>query len=240
MKYLIENKHREVYQYSGWVTLGPLWTEKQLDTMTELLRASLARRLDCAENRIEHQPFAKTYLQSRDLWRESDELRRLIALKGAAEVQAELSDKRPLRLAFSQLLWSSPDEVDTAVDLPWITHSSSLQESCSIQGMAGAVLVPLTHPTLHAPIQKLLEAEEELIPPIQYPEQKGETVFVTPSLSWQLPPSEEPGLFCLIGFASAAARYYIEARDPFTHTLKSLGYSAGDRLTDALHPIVCR
>ena len=245
MKYIVENKHREFYQSAGWVTLGSLWTEAQLNEMTQQLRKTLAIRLNCSESRIEQQTATNKYLQGRDLWRENVDLRRLITMRSVATVQAELSTKHSLRLAFSLLLWSGPQESLLPNVLPWAGQAASLENCCSIQGMAGAVLIALTHPTLLPPIEPVTEPsdeedEEEPPAPIQYPGEQGETVFIAPSLSWQLPPSEEPGLFCLIGYASVSARYYIEKRDPFTHTLKTMGYSSGDRLNETLHPIVCR
>lgn len=93
--------------------------------------------------------------------------------------------------------------------LPSFTELASLEEIASVSEVFGGCILDL---------------------------ESGDVTFYMPQTPIDFPHLEGEKL--LIAFTTEKGRYIIQERDPQTHSLKKLGYGAGDRLTDATHPLI--
>lgn len=65
-------------------------------------------------------------------------------------------------------------------------------------------------------------------------------ILFLPTLDLSLLPLQADENYLLIVWADRGAQYLFQPKDPYTHTLKKLGYVFGDKLQDKWHSVVVR
>jgi hypothetical protein len=159
---------------------------------------------------------AKTrFLQGRDLFRQGEDFKKVILPRKVIELAQEIVPTRPMRLCLDQLL-------DAGAPI----QNGSLQSLFCVQGIKIGVLIALQD-------QEALSF---------FPKKAGDVQFLSPDrrISFKQISEVETGSFLLICFGEANCVYIRNMRDSHLHELKKLGYTYGDKLQDATHPIVCR
>lgn len=199
MKFTISLDQRDYFRKNGFIPFKELLKTSEIEALTRALKkASLTK--------------------GRDLWRLNEDVKKVVFSKRLIELAYDILQKKPLRIAFDQLLESSQYEKQVT---DFSTDLASLQDLSCISNLEGFFLI-----SLKTSVQLELEA--------------GDGYFILPSTSLSLLKLPDASHFFLIAFGSKFSQYLYEERDPQLHFLKSLGYVFGDKLNDRLHPILLR
>lgn len=188
MKFTISLDQRNYLHNTGYIPFYDLLNAAELKILSEL-------------------PTKK----QRDLWRTQAPLKQIVFSKRLAELVFELTQKKPLRLAYDQYI---PERLhyEEQDPLKEIFGSEPLQNRTSISSLIGALLIGI---------------------------KTSESYFILPTCAFPYE-SLEPHPFFMIAYGDSHSQYLYETRDPENHYLKSLGYVFGDHLKDNLHPILLR
>lgn len=174
--------------------------------------------------KILHYSLAKP-LGVRDLCRQSSPLKQVLNLTALGSIVYELSMVKPLRYGFDQLLSAPKHHFEKA---PLLEGELPLQERSAVTELVmGALICLRSHMfETHLPFAK----------------EPGDVVFFRPDLpiSFEGLKKCPEDLYLLITFVRANSVFVFCDKDPEQHYLKTLGYSYGDKLKDALHPVVFR
>lgn len=156
-----------------------------------------------------------TYEQGRDLWRDSSLLKTHLT-KTLKPTVCSLYHK-PLRLALDQ--W-----IPKGTTLP----KSAFKDLFCIQGFALGFLFA----------KDQAETSNQSLGISPFPKEKGNFLFLKPTVLVDWPLLKEPGATDLyfVAYAMDASVFIHNPNDPSTHLLKSLGYNFGDRLRSDSHP----
>ncbi len=222
MRFSLLAEHHDFFKVHDYVEFEGLISLDEAEAVSAAIDQHLAPR--------EFEPLTpdEAYLAGRDLWRKDAVINKIATRRRFAEIGAELMHKRPLCLAFSQVLRAGPDK---GGHVP--TEKLSLQKRSSIQGLVcGLVLC--------------LSGEGE--PPTQkdgcqiLPHKMGNGIFfhAKAPISFADLYGSLPVNYLLLAYAEERAVYLMNDRDPHAHHLKELGYGSGDRLKHKTHPILVR
>lgn len=239
MKFAIAKEHKDFYQAHGRIEFEGLLSSEQVRLFNQAIDDALAAKMEIPPSKIRHLTSEELFLQGHDLWRHHSELRKLVCQPKLAEIASQLVDKKPIRLAYDQLLpsrYQSPllQPVQPQLYSSFLDQTSSLDSTSCIRGLLCGVIIALS--SLEEPIE-----EEPGIPSL-FPKEAGHMIFLNPEkpLNWsQL--YQFPGKrFYLIAYCQAQSFYEPQLQDPHAHELKQLGYIFNDRLSDKKHPILYR
>jgi hypothetical protein len=202
MKFTVSSEQREYFRKNGILPLSGLLNASELKDLNQAMDEVMKR--------------ADPFLHGRDLWRGSPLIKKIVFSSRLLGLAFELVQKKPLRLAFDQLLpeQSEGKPVDFYSDQPF-------QDISCINDLTGLFLIAIKS-------QQPSEVEE------------GSGFFFLPSVSFPfltLPPSNR---YLLIGYGGLFSQYLYRPQDPHAHYLKSLGYVFGDKLNEKFHPILLR
>lgn len=153
---------------------------------------------------------------TRDLWRQSEELKQWI-LRKLGPIALVLTGKKKLRLGLDQ--WISEENRPQ--------KTSPLKEMFCLQGLALAAAIAQN---------PILPAKRSPLGILPLPSNSESVLFFRPDLilDW---PHVSSDLF-LILFTLPSAVYVHNPKDPATHFLKQFGYNFGDCLKSDAHPLV--
>jgi hypothetical protein len=215
MKMEITAQQTAFFTQNGYIELGGI------DLHPELFLAEAKKILDlrCKTPQLRPIPAEELYLKGRDLWRESELLKKTLLQKLFPVISA-LSSKKLLRLACDQ--WIFPE-------LIW-KKSCSLKDLFSIQGLVlGALFSSAT-------LTPSLKNSLGLLP---LPSQANNILFFKPHLllDWPQLIQSAPSDLYLIAYALPNAVYIKNSLDPATHYFKQFGYNFGDLLKNEFHPL---
>jgi hypothetical protein len=199
MRLMIESHHRDFFAKNGYIAFADLFSEDALS----------------------HAETAITE-NSRDLWRTQDAIKTIVFQKNCAEIAAELTHSKTIRIAYDQSL---------------VSHSSSypkspfsLEDASCVQPILCVLVIRLTHgPQI-----------EKTIPYSPCPQERGDALFVSGKMLILLEPllSLPKQKFLLIAYSNSRPQYIAKEKDPFVNSLKSLGYAFGDHLNSTTHPVL--
>jgi hypothetical protein len=148
--------------------------------------------------------------RNRNLWRENDEIKKVVMRMPLAAVASELMNVKTIRLAY--------DHVFTTFG-----GGHALREVSSIHGMIGGLILCLKG-----------EREEPGILPLK----PGNGVYFKGSEPLDL--QGQGGLYLMIAYCKFNSVYTFCDKDPYTHELKKQDYVFGDRLRVDTNPIILR
>lgn len=224
-----DKEQRLFFRKNGWIAFEDALAAPQMAHMISILLTAERKQLS---QTLDRAPPTSLFKAGQDLWRHSDDVRKLAGNFGWAQIAAQLLDERVLRLIGDQLwLWRpgnwQPAQIPFAEhNLPWI----SLNQITSCEGILAGCFFNLEGP-------KDIEIEDKLpLSPFGSP---GSVVFVKADLPLEL--SLFSGLsrmsYCVL-IGSRVASYRPAPYDPHPLHLKKLGYRPGEALKEHLHPLL--
>jgi hypothetical protein len=229
MNFTVVREHREFFRKRHWIECDEVISSRELQRLVAGIPLILAERVEpsFAGKAFDKNDFALGH----DLWRGEHHLKNLILSRTLAEIASELIEQKPLRFGYDTLFPAvSKIPLKNSYE-SFLQTTPTLQEMSCIQNvLCGAMIcVSGNNETVDKPIESILFSR---IP--------GNAVFFSPD--WPLPLHEiyaNPGFtYLLIVYAKTNSVYYSQPNDPHGNNFKKLGYSFGDRLSEAHHPIV--
>jgi hypothetical protein len=239
MKQIVDEKHRRYFEEQGFIQFEALLTPSQLSVLNDSIDTVLAERLKLPPQVIHQEPESVLYMAGRDLWRDSEPIKKIVASQKLAKFAAGITGISTIRLGYDQLLESTTSASLTARELPafnaLLDHPQNLNQISCIQGLLTGLFICLQ--SLPGPINS-----DEEMPYVRFPTVAGEGIFVNAELPLNLDwlYRQKRARYLLITYAEDRSNYVLRQGDPHTHVLKRLGYGFGDSLGQATHPILCR
>lgn len=221
MRLAITPDHKEFFNKNNYIELEGMLTADQVAALKKNAEETLASRLKLPKAKLKDKPAAELFQAGYDLWRDNEPLKKIAQKKDFAILASELFKELFLRLAFDEYICTTQGSP--------FPETLTLQESCCLSPLAGALILPLDDlikplPSLHIPLNA------------------GNGLFISPSLPIPWPELfATPGLHLLIiGFGVKKTRFSPDTKDPHAVNLKRLGYVFNDFLNDSLHPVLAR
>ncbi len=236
MKYIVDNKHREFFAENGWIEFDELLPSAKVSELHKAVMSVLAQRIGVDEERLNRYCADDLYAAGRDVWRDSEFIKNIVCNRSLAEIAANLLEIKPVRLAFDQVIVTGAAGRSKDLLLPRGTRALS-SFSC-IQGLLCGLLIALTE----IPKFEVAEPQSPWLATAHLPQHSGAGVFLSPKtpIDFDEILSGDVGDYLLITYTHAVSVVTFNRDDTYTNSLKELGYSFGDRLSDDLHPIVFR
>lgn len=224
MKFAVGKEHKAFFEKHKLLELEGVFSSDEVSLLNDEVIRVLSRRGSTMSPE-------QDYEAGRDLWRESEAVRKKICSRRIVELLYQLTEKRPIRLGFDQYFPEiDADEQERGGNYAGLLRSSySLQEMCSIQGVIGGFCLALKGSSSQ-------DSEEDS----PFPSQKGNVSFLHPERVMHYPSSSKGrgGRYYLVVYSSSNSLYIRNRNDPLSGTFIQLGYSSGDRLVDNKNPLV--
>jgi hypothetical protein len=238
MKYAITSDQRRYFEQQGSVELEELLTSKQLHSLREGIATALQVRLERPTADTQYLNPQQLVRAGHDLWRADERVKKITASHSLAHIAAELTSERILRVGYDQLLLSQRVSTESGplhskyTPIQLYTETTTLEASSSINGLIAGLIICL---------EGSFSPEEALNNSV-FPCEPGSGSYISPTteinfLELNLRKGQR---FLLIAYSNRNSQYILNDNDPFTHSLKNLGYVFGDRLNDSDNPIVSR
>lgn len=217
MKFAVSSDQKDYFRKNGLIPFNNLLNESELvkinQGIDEMLKAQKKKHLTSQEQ----------FSVGRDLWRQNEEIKKIVLGRRLSHLAFELLQKKPLRLAFDQLL---PEASSTVLEKErYFKEDVTFQEISSISNLQGIFLLCI----------KTFGDETANI-------EAGSGYFFLPGTVFpfaSFTPSKNCR-FLLVGYGDPYSQYLHVTNDPQVHYLKKLGYVFGDHLNDSLHPLLLR
>ncbi|MCE2982244.1 MAG: hypothetical protein LW832_01635 [Parachlamydia sp.] len=233
MKFALAKEHIDYFAKTGAIAFDDLLSAEQTENFHQLIKASLAERLHKSDSQLKKLPSDPLFLEGRDLWRVNEALRKMVCQLRFAEIAAELAQKKPLRLGYTQYFPSfneDPYGENKGIYRQFLQKNANLKTISCVENVLCGLLFSFGHP------QSNEEGGEVFF------NGNGRAVYLNPEkeIPWPVL-METPGAdHFLIVYTEFYSHYLLEHNDPHTHFLKQLGYIFNEKLNDRYHPIVCR
>ncbi|MBS3903983.1 MAG: hypothetical protein KGZ39_01485 [Simkania sp.] len=200
MRFTLASDHFDYYSNHGYIGFDGLFSPKLLEDVENIVTKN-----------------------SRDLWRSNLSVKSVVFERTCAEIAAELTRAKQVRLGFDQALCSNDS-------LPFGKSSSSLADLLCIQPITCGMMLRLTEGNSPLPSTIFCPC----------PEKRGTALFFSAKMLMTLLPLTElkNQKFLLVGYAGPKPLYVAKETDPAVHSLKNLGYGFGDHLNTTTHPIL--
>ena len=232
MRFALTKPYHDFFNENKFIELEGLLSPAQVETLNSAIDQELASRLKIAKADIEGCSFGKTFTSGHDLWRHSTEIKKIACRMPLAEIAHQLTEEKPLRLAFDQVFCTGVKRSRHLHGLAPFAHlmgeeGLSLSQMSGFHGIVCGLILCLS---------KATEKEENTV----FPTQVGNGTFIHPEAPIPLQqlltvPNHR---FLLIAYCKKETMYTLNEADPHTHDLKRLGYAFGDKLRESTHPIV--
>lgn len=239
MKFATAKEHRVFFQKQGWIEFEGLLSNEQLTLANQAIDQILTERLKTTPDQLNLVSSEDLFVKGHDLWRSHAVLRKLATHVRFAEIAAELTEKKSLRLGYDQLfVVQHPFQIsqqEPPLYSDFLSKTLSLEAvSCLSEVECGLLFA------LGGQEDSISETKAEGID--VFPHKAGQAIFIHPHLpiQWKNLYAHVNQRFYLIVYSALSARYQLQVQDPHTHDLKRLGYVFNDKLNDKLHPIVYR
>lgn len=213
MKFSISSEQRDYFTKHRFIPFTQLLNEGELLELNQAIDSLIA-------NSPKEFPL-------RDLWRNSAVVKKIVSSKRLLQLAFELIQKKPLRLAFDQLILESGKSKRSGA--AQLLDQGTFQETSCINNLQGLFILCIR--------DNDVKSEEQ---PFEF--SAGDGVFITPDNPFPfdtLTPSPNKR-FLIVAYGNNYSQYLFEERDPYCHYLKNLGYVFGDKLNDRLHPLLLR
>lgn len=236
MKLAIANEHYNYFQHHQFIEFEDYLSQVQLDKLKRLLDETCAKRLAVTPDKLKGKDAETLFDAGRDLWRDNDELRKLIWHKSGAEVAANLTGLKPLRAGFTQCIFSpTPLGLRSARNPAFAQIFSSPQPITNFSSIDGLCCLAIIC------LEDQKEENVEGSTPHPIPKKAGSATYVNPSFPLDFPSliSASQRLL-LMAYAQGNAQYILQEKDPQTYYLKRQGYLPNSQLNDRLNPVLVR
>ena len=244
MRFSITSNHEHLYETHHFVEFEEMLTPEEVGELRNHVKEAVCKRIDCTDETLSHTRPYESFMRGRDLWQDDSVVKQIVLRKRHAEIASILTRKRPIRLAYDQILHTpdTPEKNATLEKLPKLFHTETLltEMSCFQGVLCGLVLNVSSQET---PIENLMYSIQEgtstLCP---LPQKPGSGVFFSPIIPLSLEhlfelPSQT---HLLIVYCEEKTVYVRAENDPHTHALRNTGYDFGDRVKNTTHPILFR
>jgi hypothetical protein len=243
MKFTVDKQHRDYFQKNGFIEFENFLSPDRLQLFNSAIDQSLVNRTSVPEHELRRLDSEQLFLQSRDMWRFSPELRKLICHPHLGEQVSELIEKKPIRLGYDQFFPAPPLQVSRFEKVQskyrlFLEQKTNLESISSITDILCGLMICLSKSGSHEEKNELLpEGEVDL-----FPSKAGNAIFFQPELVVDFDQLFEHAgqRYYLIVYTHSTSLYHQQPNDPFGHALKHLGYIFNDRLSDKLNPIIYR
>jgi len=217
MKYLILDSLIKFFDENGFIEFNNVFSSNDLEMLNlEIDKLNLFR----------HPSFIENFKNSRDLFRKSNNFKKIILNNKIISIIKSLSKEVQFRLALDQVMFTK--------DKNPFDEKVEVNDFFSLQGLFLIFIVRLDESILD-PNLSINEVKEEDI----LPKKRGSIMFLknTSFLNFKSM-FEKPQKFLIVGFSNFNTLYKIAKKDPNPNFLKTLGYNFGDSLKNSTHPIV--
>ncbi len=220
MRFSLAKEHRDFFTKNGMIELEGLVNDAQLETLLSAITETFKAKLNISPRGRTHIEPRELFSAGHDLWRESPHIQKILFHRRLAEIATELEFRAPFRIGFDQFI---PSE-------PIFSEPTSLEEFSYLQGVTCGFILCL----------KGMEADEDEMNP--FPITPGNVVIFGPDfpIDFTLLNERRGCEYILMTYAQDKVVYRFNEKDSHTHFLKSLGYTFGDKLREATHPMVYR
>jgi hypothetical protein len=228
-------EHLEFFHLHHYITFEEMLTEDEADCLAGAGREVIREKLRRFPSIPSLPDAADYFLAGRDAWRESPAIKKTVLNSRFAEIASELSRQSRLRIAYDQVLLTSPFPLDSKKNEkrrfnPCVFSPLMLTETNCIQGIVCALILQLSS------IDHSLEPFTPLL------QKKGDGIFFRASfpfsLAYLLEERAKAIHQLLIVYSAEKSIYKWEENDPHIYALKAFGYEFGDHLKQTTHPIV--
>ncbi|NGX58057.1 MAG: hypothetical protein K940chlam3_00958 [Chlamydiae bacterium] len=226
MKFIADSEHLRYFSEHKTIEFDDLISPVRLDEINDEIDQVLSKRTGAKKSLVNSFPPAEIYPYARDLWQDSDIIKKFDCQNRFAELILSLIDSRKFILGFDQLLVPEPESkmdmasyYSSAFPKPGI-----LEELSCVHGIHCSLIICLQG-----------ETSEPLGFFPQYP---GSVTVVSPEMEFDFGQLEHNHhqRFLLVTYAQPDAMYLYREGDPNTHFCKNLGYVFGDKLFQKGHP----
>lgn len=237
VQFALAAEHLRFFRQHHWIEFSDLIEPR---TVKELLQQALLVRFQSTQTAFNDLSSEQLFIQGRDLWRESPQLKKSLLDHRLASIAMELLDLPELRLGYTQLLPKHKEariSESSSLLLQSLQRSYPLEIRSSFQGVRCGLILCLEDAATPQP---------ETSSPANIfalPKQAGHGVYVDPTLALKFQLEQQKGLnqsYMLIVFVDPLAQYVHNPLDSHVYYLKQLGYTYGDRLKNSLHPLFKR
>jgi len=244
MKFAVIGVHRDCLRKQGWIEFDELLTSAQLSIINTQTAAVLANRVNQPVGRIYEIEAEEIFSVGRDLWRDSQPLKKIVLSRTLAEVASELIEHKPLRFGYDLLLPSPAKSIlyNHGSLSALLSKAPTLDEISCIQGVRCGLILCIKagqQPVKNESQNESQNESESEIKPF-FPSQVGNGVFFRPDIPIPFTElADHPGsLYLLLVYTENKAVYRMQTNDPHVNDFKQLGYNFGDKLSDSLNPLV--
>lgn len=240
MKLAIVKEHRDFFQKQGFIEFENFLTQSQLKEWNQAIDQALASRLEVTVDSVKRSSAEKLFLQSRDLWRTHEPLKKLVCQPRYAKIASELVEAAPIRLGYDQFFPVSYEALNLAkedVYTRYLQPIENLESRSCLRGVLCGLMLAL------GPAEDEVSQSENLEAGIDvFPHPPGHAIFFQPQaeVNWNQFYQHAGQRFFLIVYTQLFAYYELQPKDPHTHALKHLGYIFNDKLSDRLNPTLYR
>ena len=221
MKFTIADDHQDYFQENHRIEFEGFLTEEDIYNLKQEIESVIAERLQASQEKVLQRPPYKLFEAGRDLWRNSDEIRKTSCRRTFGEVVFLLTGQKPLRLGYDQFFPALKSSVFPVQDTysKWLQTPSTLKEVSCVQDVVCGVLLCLTGDTT-----------------------SGNVIFLAPEAPIDFLETLDlrEHSYYLIVYTKAKSVYIHNKLDPHFPDLLQWGYNFGDRLKDELNPIIFR
>lgn len=235
MKFAISSEHRDFFQKQRTIEFEGLLSPAQLAQFVPSFEEALAERLEESVVDIHQITPGKLFMAGHDLWRESPQVKKIVMQKQLAEVASELVEIKPIRIGYDQLFpelrgRTYQSSVSDAYHQLLNTHLT-LNGISSIEGILCGLMLCLKG-----------DGTGTAEPGTIFSKMPGSGVFFAPEapLDFQHILQNPLHRYLMIVYVRKSAFYQVNEQDPHTYTLKHMGFTFGQMLTDKSNPIILR
>lgn len=215
MPFSLPDSHIEFFTKHQILELEELLSSEDSLTLCQIMEDLLKKRL--GQRSLESTSNALLWKAGRNLDKEEPRILKILFQLQLGKLSFALFKKRPIRIAYTQTLWTE----NTNDSL--FSSSDTLQSISSIAPLLGAILVCL----------KPTDPQDSSLPDPSHQKQ-GNVFFLSDSYPIDVPKLlAKPGMRAfLIALSPGNTLYKFEPKDPHTHELKKSGYAFGDNLPE--------
>lgn len=240
MKFVLASEHRDFFNKQHHIEFEGLISAANLNEVNSSVDNALAENLGITPARLKLQNSQKLYLAGRDLWRNSNPLRKIVLHQKLAEIASELVHLRPLRIGYDQYLQGvhhDPLSKDQNNYASLLQKPHALNQTSCLTGVACGLIICIS-----APKDKTENPEGIGMAQDVFPVSPGNGIYFAPDypINYPVLRNLQGYRYLQIVYTVSMSQYFLEERDFHTHDLKHLGYVFGDKVNDKLHPFVLR
>ena len=210
MKLSLSDSFRSFFNKNKILEIEDILPSADIDTLDKITDTLLSKKTK------------SSFAEGRNLWKKNEQHKKVLSSSKAGEIISFLLKKKPVRLAYTQVLTGKADK-----ELPF-SEDHTLEDISSADPILGGAILCLRSST---------EKNEEDLPDL-LKQTEGNIIFFSKDHPIPFPQllAQEGYQGILIVFAPHKVRYKLQPLDIHTHELKKHGYVFGDLLSQEEAP----